>query len=168
MPVIAASVIGLDQATKAFARAHLQLGHSVAVIPGLQFDRVDNRGIAFSLFSGASGLILIMLVVLIGVLVLGWRYRDRDGVTLATGLVAGGAMGNLIDRLTSGQVTDFIRLPDWPVFNVADIAITLGAIILALILSRAPKNRSTDRPMAEDQREHAADAQWSARRGSGQ
>jgi signal peptidase II len=64
------------------------------------------------------------------------RHGSQALLWLATGLIAGGALGNLIDRLRVGAVTDFIKLPDWPAFNVADSAITLGVVALVLLIGR--------------------------------
>jgi signal peptidase II len=68
------------------------------------------------------------------VLVFVVRQRERRWVWLACGLIVGGALGNLIDRVRAGSVTDFVKLPDWPAFNLADTAITLGVVALFLVV----------------------------------
>lgn len=141
---IALAVFGLDQLTKVLVKASLPHGASITLVPGL-FDlvHVRNRGAAFGLlnrpdqswqtwmFAGAS--ILALIVIL-------WMLRktpDKDGWTITgLGLVLGGALGNLLDRVTQGYVVDFLdvyyRGWHWPAFNVADMAICIGAGSLIL------------------------------------
>jgi signal peptidase II len=133
---IGAAVVVLDQATKTWAVNHLRDGRTIHVAWTLQLDLVLNPGVAFGLGKGSTGVIaLIGVVVLILLATLG-----RAGITnrlqaVAVGLVLGGALGNMIDRLFRhhhGAVVDFIDLQWWPVFNVADSAITCGAVLLVL------------------------------------
>ena len=105
---------------------------------------VHNSGAAFSFAAGKTWILTIFTVVIIGVLVVMARRVRRASTLLAIALLAGGAVGNLIDRLTAepgfgvGHVTDFIAYGNWFVGNVADIWIVLGAPLLALALSREP------------------------------
>ena len=105
---------------------------------------VHNSGAAFSFAAGKTWILTIFTVVIIGVLVVMARRVHRASTLLAIALLAGGAVGNLIDRLTAepgfgvGHVTDFIAYGNWFVGNVADIWIVLGAPLLALALSREP------------------------------
>ncbi|MBI4898830.1 MAG: signal peptidase II [Actinobacteria bacterium] len=123
----------LDQATKWAVFHFVNAGDEVNVFIGVSFSQTRNEGIAFGLFSGRPWLVLGLVAAALSVLV--WffaRHRDRPGLWLATGLLLGGAFGNAIDRLTIGYVRDFVNLPGWPSFNVADIAITCGVIVLVL------------------------------------
>jgi signal peptidase II len=96
---------------------------------------VRNTGVAFSLFSGGGTVVLVFTLVALGVLVAYFTMRpSRPWLWLPTGLLIGGALGNLIDRIAHGAVTDFVKLPLWPAFNVADMAITVGVITLLLVL----------------------------------
>ena len=96
---------------------------------------VRNTGVAFSLFSGGGTVVLVFTLVALAVLLGYFTLRpSRPWLWLPTGLLIGGALGNLIDRIAHGAVTDFIKLPLWPAFNVADMAITLGVITLLLVL----------------------------------
>ncbi|MFI5179896.1 MAG: signal peptidase II [Thermoanaerobaculia bacterium] len=146
----AAGVALLDQITKAMIAARIPLHATVRVIPGF-FDltHLRNPGAAFSLFADGSGpgrtLLLTgtTLVVLSAVLVYALRSPARDTVLQAAlALISGGAVGNLIDRLREGSVTDFLRFyfgtHEWPSFNVADSAITAGVVLLAWDLFHRP------------------------------
>jgi signal peptidase II len=99
--------------------------------------RAQNSGIAFSLFTGSeAGVIVVAVLVLAAVLTYFARHREQRWMWLACGLIVGGALGNLIDRLRLGMVTDFIKLPDWPAFNVADASITIGVLTLLWLVGR--------------------------------
>jgi signal peptidase II len=134
---VAAAVLVADQVSKALIRGSIADGGSRRVVPGiLRLVHEQNSGVAFSLLTGSeAGVILITLAVVAGVLVFFVRARERSWIWLACGLVVGGAIGNLIDRVRAGSVTDFLKLPHWPAFNVADTAITLGVVTLFLAMS---------------------------------
>jgi signal peptidase II len=95
---------------------------------------VHNKGIAFGLAGGGgAGLIVLTMAALALILFLFARNSTRPGLWVAVGLLAGGAFGNLADRVRIDSVTDFIDLPIWPAFNLADVAIVLGVAGLALV-----------------------------------
>jgi len=130
-------VLVADQLTKALVRSSIALGESRHLIPGVTLVHAQNSGIAFSLFSGGqAGVIVVAAIVITAVLTYFARHRERPWMWLACGMVFGGALGNLIDRLRVGQVTDFVKLPDWPAFNVADASITLGVLALLWVVGR--------------------------------
>ena len=107
------------------------------VLPFLDLVRVNNDGIAFGAFGGGQALVIVALVAaLCGLIVFFVLHGERRGIWLATGLLLGGALGNIIDRVRDGAVTDFLKLPHWPAFNVADIAVTVGVILLVFVLER--------------------------------
>jgi signal peptidase II len=133
---LALAVVALDQATKAFVRGTITRGDSDAILPGVELVNSRNTGVAFGLFEG-GGIVIAVLVgaalVALGVFFL--VNRSRPGVWVPTGLLLGGAIGNLIDRtLRDDGVTDFIKLPLWPAFNVADVAITFGVLSLVYVI----------------------------------
>lgn len=136
--LVAALVIVLDQLSKELVRRSLALGASTTVIPGvLTIVRTTNSGVAFSALRGSVVLVtLLALVVMVLLLVFFARAGAQHLVWLPTGMVLGGALGNLIDRLRLGAVTDFIKLPHWPAFNLADSAVTIGVIALVLMIGR--------------------------------
>jgi signal peptidase II len=137
IPVAAtfAAVLVLDQASKALVRHDVRVGEENAVFPAVQIVHVKNTGVAFGLGSGTGWLVVVLtLVALTALVVFFARSRSRPGLWLPTGLLLGGAVGNLLDRARIGSVTDFIKLPAWPAFNVADIAITVGVLALLYVL----------------------------------
>jgi signal peptidase II len=143
---IGAVVVAIDQLTKSWAVGRLA-NRSIEVVWTLRLKLELNPGIAFSLGQGSTGLVTIVaLVVLAAVGVTAWRTSGRL-LALALGLVIGGAAGNLADRLfrhNGGRVIDFIDLRWWPVFNVADMAVSCG-VVLALavgVLSGQPSRTS--------------------------
>lgn len=139
----AAFVVALDQLSKAWVVHHLPAYTPVDWIPQLaplfSFTFVKNTGVAFGLFPQLGGLFTILsAIVVVGILVFHHVIAETDlWLYGALGLVTGGALGNLIDRLARGYVVDFIDvnfwpLREWPVFNAADSAIVIGVAVLLL------------------------------------
>ena len=136
-PFIGLLIVLADQLSKTWIRANLDLGQSLFDIGFLRIIRVHNTGAAFGLFQGHSFALIIVacigiIVLLTGVL-LSHRYLpflDNIRGKSALGLVLGGMVGNLIDRLCFGYVTDFIDFKVWPAFNIADSAVNVGVIIV--------------------------------------
>ena len=129
--------LGLDQLIKYIVESRIDPGERVDVLGPLQLTLTYNDGIAFGIASGTGPLVLVLGLLALGALGLfvasappGWP------TALAGGLILGGALGNLIDRLTRGEVVDFVNLPFWPAFNLADVGITLGVLALAVIVIR--------------------------------
>jgi signal peptidase II len=130
---LCALVVVLDQAAKAAIEANLVPGEQVDVLGPLSLTLAHNDGVAFGLASGGGiALVVLTIVALFFVGVLFARNPTRPGMWVAIGLLAGGALGNLIDRLRTGEVTDYLDVLSWPPFNLADVAITLGVVVLAL------------------------------------
>ena len=139
---VAALVLGADQLTKALVRASIERGEAVELIPGLELVNVHNRGIAFGLFSDAGlWLVLLVGVALVVLLAAFVVHADTPLAWLPGGLLLGGALGNLLDRAREGAVTDFIDLPSWPAFNLADSAITVGVLALLYVVEGPPRRR---------------------------
>ena len=144
----AAVVIILDQWTKWLAFSQLTAGDSDSILPGVSLGQTRNEGIAFGVFAGKPWIVFTLMGIALAVLV--WfylRHRGRPGLWLATGLLLGGAIGNAIDRISLGYVRDFIELPHFPSFNVADIAITFGVIVLVLTVEQNQPEESDDEPV---------------------
>ncbi|MGH2872188.1 MAG: signal peptidase II [Solirubrobacteraceae bacterium] len=140
---VAAIVVVVDRIAKHLVSSGIAVGSVHHVLPGLEFVHVQNTGVAFSIFSGGGPLVLVLtLVALAALLAYFLRQPTRRGLWLATGLLVGGAIGNLIDRVVHGSVTDFIQLPHWPAFNVSDIAITVGVIVLVFVLEGPSARRA--------------------------
>lgn len=137
---VCAAVVALDQGAKAAIEAHLVIGEYVGVLGPLELTLSHNRGVAFGLAGGAGLKLILFTVVALGVVgYLFAREPRRSGMWLAAGLVAGGALGNLVDRIRAGAVTDFIAVGSWPPFNLADVSITLGVLLLIFIYLRAER-----------------------------
>jgi signal peptidase II len=134
--IVAAVVLGLDQLTKHTIATGIAPGQVKKVIPGLlDFVHVRNTGVAFGILSGSGAVVLIFTLLALTALITFLVLRpERRGLWVPTGLLIGGAIGNLIDRLARGSVIDFIKLPHWDAFNVADMGITFGVISLVLVL----------------------------------
>lgn len=130
-----------DQAAKLLVAQRLPLGASVVVISGvLALTHVHNRGIAFSLLGGVPVLVPAALAAILVALLLSGTRWSRHGLAPASlAMLGGGAIGNLIDRVRLGAVVDFIDLYRWPVFNLADVAVTAGAGLLVLTLLRGDR-----------------------------
>jgi signal peptidase II len=129
-------VLILDQLSKLWLSAHVALGQSIHIIRGvLDLTYVRNKGAAFGILQGQAWFFLIMATAIITVLVYyNLKYSPLPWLQCATGLIVGGSIGNMIDRLYYGGVRDFFSMGWWPVFNVADMAIVTGGIMLALFI----------------------------------
>lgn len=135
--VLCAVVVAGDQAVKGRIEAHLVPGEEIDVLGPLSLTLAHNTGVAFGLAGGAgTGLVLVTLAALALIAYVFGRDPERQGMWVAVGLLAGGALGNLIDRLVAGEVTDYIVVGSWPPFNLADIAITAGVVLMVLIYLR--------------------------------
>ncbi len=132
---IVAAVIVADQATKFVVRARMELGQSYPENWPARFTHVNNTGSAFGLFDNQTVFLIIASFIAIGIMLALYRQAAGHGILrISLGLLLGGAVSNLADRIRMGHVTDFIELPWWPIFNVADSCVTLGIIILALVM----------------------------------
>lgn len=129
----ALGVIAFDQATKALVRDAMEVGESHPIIDGfLWLTRVHNTGAAFGMFRGQRLiLVFVALVVVAAIVFVAAHLRPNSLLARsALALIAGGAVGNLIDRVMLGGVTDFLDLGWWPVFNVADMSLDIGVALL--------------------------------------
>lgn len=140
----AGAVVAADQVTKAVVRGSLEIGVSEPVIDGvLWLTRVRNTGAAFGLLPGGRWLFVATSLIVLGAVAYA-VLRVRPESTLVWGglaLVTGGAIGNLIDRALAGGVTDFLDVGWWPVFNVADIALDTGVVLIAWWLLFSSEHR---------------------------
>ena len=138
---VIAVVLVVDQISKAVARADIQPGEHVEVLPFLDLVHVRNDGIAFGALGG-SGIVLVLVALALTAIVVFFALNaTKRFAWLTAGLLLGGALGNIIDRIAEGAVTDFLKLPGWPAFNIADIAITFGVIALVLVLEGPGRRR---------------------------
>jgi signal peptidase II len=138
--LVLAIVVGLDQLTKHTIATGIAPGGRKKFLPGIDFVHVRNTGVAFGFFSGGGAIVLAFTLLALALLVLYLALRpQRQLLWLPTGMLVGGAVGNLIDRVANGAVIDFIKLPLWPAFNVADISITFGVLALLWVLEGPSK-----------------------------
>jgi signal peptidase II len=138
---VAAGVVLVDQLTKWWALSRLS-GGPIHVIWTLDFELTRNRGSSFSLLQGTTDFLVPVVVVATAVLgVLAWR-SSSTGRAVLYGLILGGAVGNLADRLfRGGAVVDFVALHFWPTFNVADACIVVGCALLIVSVLRGARAR---------------------------
>jgi signal peptidase II len=140
---VAAVVVAVDQLAKALVRGELALGERHDVFAGLRLVNVRNSGIAFGfLADGGAVLVAGTALALLALVIFFATHTGRPLVWLPTGLLLGGAVGNLIDRAREGSVTDFVKFPHFPAFNVADMAITFGVLALVYVLEGPPRRRA--------------------------
>jgi signal peptidase II len=133
-------VLGLDQLTKHLVESSIGRGEEQKFLPGIQLTDTRNHGVAFGLLPKHQAVVTILIgVALLFLLVYFARNSARRLIWLPTGMLIGGALGNIVDRARHGSVTDFIKLPlGWPPFNLADAAITLGILLLFVVIE-APR-----------------------------
>lgn len=137
---IAAIVFVLDQATKVWVVQNIPQQSSWTFFPALakifQFTFVTNTGAAFGMFPQLGGIFMVIAVVVVAAIVIFYHHLPTYNiwVRVSLGLQLGGALGNLVDRITRGYVVDFVDIGFWPIFNIADMSIVLGVTILAYFL----------------------------------
>jgi len=135
---LAAVVLALDRLSKWWVVRHFELGESLPLIPGIfHLTYVRNTGAAFSMLRDAAPVLAVFsAVVVLGILVFA-RQIHALGLRGEVGLILGGGLGNLIDRVRDGSVVDFLDFRIWPVFNLADTALVVGVLIAAYRLLRS-------------------------------
>lgn len=134
--LISLAVVAADQLSKYLVRANMDPGQSIPDTGLVRLTYTTNTGGAFGLFGNQAFLLALAAAIAIAALVLYLRYLPPSSrlLKVALGLLLGGAVGNLIDRLRVGEVTDFIDVGAWPVFNLADSAIVVGTVLIVYYL----------------------------------
>ena len=157
LTLFAAAIAAVDQLTKMLAAKYL-VGNTLVLIPGwLQLHYITNDGMALSLFRGARWMFIVLTVLYLGLVI--WAvakkhiYKKPELWCLAA--ITGGAIGNLIDRVQTGLVVDMIGIPWFSTFNVADIFITFGAIILVVYILTKDKEFLEDKPKKKEKPDDA-------------
>jgi len=141
LAAIALAAVVADQVTKHVVAANLALGEAIHVVGPLSIRHVQNSGIAFGLFANATAAVIALTAIAVGWMLV---YFARSGarhpvLPVALGLVIGGSLSNLADRVRLGHVTDFLDFRYWPAFNLADSFIVIGVAILLLALLGAER-----------------------------
>ena len=136
--LVAVGVVAVDQATKAIVRATIDPGERRTVVPGVDLVHTQNSGVAFGALSGGGAVVTVVIAIaLVALLSYFGTHLRRPLFWLPTGMLLGGAIGNVIDRVRAGSVTDFVQIPlGFPAFNVADASITVGVVVLLIVLER--------------------------------
>jgi signal peptidase II len=136
--LVLACVLLIDQVTKRLVQSGIAEGDRNGVFPGVELVHVRNHGVAFGAFAGGGAIVAVVIgAALVALVVWFLRHTTTPLAWLPTGLLLGGAVGNIFDRVRDGAVTDFVKFPAWPAFNVADIAITVGVLSLLYVLESA-------------------------------
>lgn len=141
--VVAGAAVAADQLTKAVVGRTLALGESVDLVGPVSVHHVQNSGIAFGLFASRTGLVIAVTGVAVGLML--WFFahsgKRHPALPVALGLVLGGSIANLVDRVRLGHVTDFLDFVAWPAFNLADIFIVVGVgtLFATLVLGDRPR-----------------------------
>jgi signal peptidase II len=139
----AIGVVVVDQLIKLLVRDGIPQGeHRDLVGAALRLVHIENDGVAFGRLSGSPALVaLVVGGALLALLVYFGTHLEVPGIWLPTGMLIGGAIGNVLDRAARGAVTDYVKLPHWPAFNLADAAITLGVVVLLVVVERDARHR---------------------------
>lgn len=140
---VLAVVVAVDQGIKLWVTGALERGERRDLLPLVDLVNARNTGVAFGLLEGSAALVAIAVGLAVAALLVFFaRNAHRPALWLPVGMLLGGAVGNVIDRLREGAVIDFLKLPAWPAFNVADAAITVGVVVLFVVVElnarRAP------------------------------
>lgn len=140
--LVALVVVGVDQLTKHIVEGSITPGEEQRLLPGVQLVNTRNQGVAFGFLPGRHlGVTILIGVALVVLLVYFARHVTRPLIWLPTGLLLGGAIGNILDRVRHGEVTDFVKFPlGWPPFNLADASITVGILLLFLLAEQGRRS----------------------------
>jgi signal peptidase II len=132
-------VVVVDQLSKRAVEHSIIPGEERKLLPGIQLVNTRNHGVAFGFLPGSHlGVTVLIGIALLLLIAYFLRHAERPLIWLPTGMLLGGALGNILDRLRDGAVTDFVKLPlGWPPFNLADTSITLGILVLFLLLEHS-------------------------------
>jgi signal peptidase II len=144
--LVLALVVLLDQVTKALVRNGVDVGEEDSILPAVTLVHVRNTGVAFGAFSGGGIIVVVLVAAALSALLYYFvTHIDKPLIWLPTGMLLGGSIGNIIDRVRDGAVTDFVKLPAWPAFNVADISITFGVLVLLWVIEQKDGTDAADR-----------------------
>jgi len=151
LAAVALAALGADQLTKAIVTSRLDLNDEVHIVGVFSIHHVTNSGIAFGLFASATSIVILLTGVAVAwMLYFFARSGSRHPVLpVALGLVIGGSVSNLVDRVRLGHVTDFLDLRYWPAFNLADSFIVVGVAALLLALVAADRNAARPQRVRE-------------------
>ena len=135
--MLVAGIVAADQILKEVVTSTIERGQQEPVIAGIEIVNVRNTGVAFGQLQDGGAIVAVVIALAVAALLAYFaRHVRRRLMWLPTGMLLGGALGNVIDRVREGAVVDFVKLPYWPAFNVADVAITFGVIVLLFVMEK--------------------------------
>ena len=138
--IVLAVVLAADQLVKRLVTGSLERGEVRDLVWFVDLVNTRNSGVAFGQLQGGGAIVSVVIgVALLALLAFFARNAQRPLIWLPTGMLLGGALGNIIDRVREGAVIDYLKLPHWPAFNVADAAITVGVVILLVVIERGDR-----------------------------
>jgi signal peptidase II len=144
--LVLTAVLLVDQVTKRLVQSGIVQGDRDGILPGVELVHVRNHGVAFGAFAGGGVIVAVIIGAALVALVAWFAGHSRRRLAwLPTGLLLGGAIGNIFDRVRDGAVTDFVKVPAWPAFNLADVAITVGVLSLLYVLEGGDDGAEGDR-----------------------
>ncbi|HWC26203.1 MAG TPA: signal peptidase II [Solirubrobacteraceae bacterium] len=142
--LVLTAVLAADQAVKALVVASLERGEQRDLVAGVKLVNTRNTGVAFGQLQDGGALVAVVIAIAIAALLAYFaRHAGEPLMWLPTGMLLGGALGNVADRIREGAVVDFLKLPYWPAFNVADASITIGVVILLVVMERGARARAS-------------------------
>ncbi len=140
--VVLVAVLATDQLVKALVTDGLLRGEQRDLLGPIKLVNTRNTGVAFGQLQDGGILVSLVIAVALGALLVYFaRHASTPLIWLPTGMLLGGALGNIVDRVREGAVIDYLKLPHWPAFNVADAAITVGVVILLVVVERGERAR---------------------------
>jgi signal peptidase II len=135
--IVLVCVVATDQLVKALVTSSLERGEERDLVAGVKLVNTRNTGVAFGQLQDGGAIVAVLIVLaVLALIVYVARHAERRWIWLPAGLLLGGALGNVIDRVREGAVVDFVKLPYWPAFNIADAAITVGVLALVVVMER--------------------------------
>lgn len=135
--VLAACIVVADQILKAVVKSAIERGQEEPVLLGVKLVNGRNTGVAFGQLQDGGAIVAVVIALAVAALLAYFaRHAQRRLMWLPTGMLLGGALGNIVDRVREGAVVDFVKLPYWPAFNLADVAITFGVIVLLFVMEK--------------------------------
>ena len=138
--LVLAAVLAADQGVKAFVTSSLARGEERDLVAFVKLVNTRNTGVAFGQLQNGGAIVTVVIAIAIGALLLYFaRHAAQRLMWLPTGMLLGGALGNIVDRIREGAVVDFLKLPHWPAFNLADASITVGVVILLVVIERGDR-----------------------------
>jgi len=142
--IVLTAIIAADQILKAVVTSSIEREQQESVFAGIKIVNVRNTGVAFGQLQDGGVIVAIVIALAVMALLAYFaRHARRRLMWLPTGMLLGGALGNIIDRVREGAVVDFVKLPYWPAFNVADVAITFGVIVLLFVMEKGDGARGS-------------------------